>query len=490
MMASATVSAILFPAHDRPVRVREAFIFLAVTSFLIYAGIETGLGLYLALIPPSLLAGIWLMRHPVYWMAAVILGYMQILWQWTTGMTVFELVHGVIFYGGLGWWFFERVVVQRKPIEWSAGTKLFVAYLALVILTMPLSFAFDADAESVARETVIMAGLLFCIPIASEVRKPRDMKILATAGMMLPIIFALRNIASYQQKVLAAVQYWQVGASRAAESYFLLFFGLLLAISLLVSSRSNLWRFIWLSIIILCSVACVLTFFRSLWITILLCIPAMGFFLGKRYWKSLLIYGTTSLAAVFILFQLLFGGRFDVNVIGKSVADRFTSSSRVKIDPSLRNRNTEAERTLAMALSSPIVGTGISTTSEFINKIVFRTVRARWNHNAFPWMLYHFGIVGSLLLLASYFAYVVLGFRLHRRLVRSNAFDEATRFQLRALLVAGLTFLLGILFMFWINNPYLDRGSFLCFSCIYAFFDVLDRRLRAAAGSADTIRST
>ncbi len=470
----------LFPdLVDPPVGRGAAPIFLAIALSLLWFGLWSGLGFFMLLALLGVSAGVLILRRPLWWVIASILLYIPVFWSWTAEFTIYEMVHAVVFYGGILWWFFQRAVILRAPIRWSAGGLAYALFMLYLILLIPVSILYQAESFPLTRELFVMASVLFFVPLAHEIRTARDGRLVATVFMALPIIYSIRNFLQYKERILAAAQFWELEASRATDSYFLLFFLAILAVTFLVSVDKRWQRIFWLGVLVLGAGAVILTFYRAVWLSVIACYLFMGFLLGRRYWKILVGYGGVALLLAFLGFQLFFGQSISLTAIGTSISERFVSSKRLGRDPSLRYRIDEAEATLRQAGYNVILGSGISTTSRFLNFMTGRTVRARWNHNAFPWMLYHFGLVGSALLLISYFAYLRLGWRLFRRAREHPRLAPADRARLRTLIAGALAMLGGLLLQFWTGNPYLDRQSFLGLSIVYAFFEILDRELPA-----------
>jgi hypothetical protein len=161
------------------------------------------------------------------------------------------------------------------------------------------------------------------------------------------------------------------------------------------------------------------------------------------------------------------------------LSERFFSIQKFRVDPSVRNRNVEAWATFTEWQPSYLIGYGLSTESRYINIITFKTMRVRWNHNAMPWMLFHFGIIGSCILLTSFIAYIIQALLLFFRLKKEDWIPHGPRFMLRAISAGVFAVLATLLIVFWTGNPYTDRGSFLGLAFLYGFVDLITIKLDA-----------
>jgi hypothetical protein len=471
--------------YDKPVGIKAAVFFIFIASFGVIAGIYSGTGVFLAAAVIGFAGVVLLVRYPLLWFSAIILGYIPVLWQWSTEFTPTEFVHAIVLYGGLLWWFFERIILKRKNLFWSFGGKMLATLFLFIIAMIPVSLACNAEAVPLARETCIMGGLLLGVPLAHELKSRRDWTVVGGLLFIMFVAFSLRNIVQYRQKIISAIAYWQVGASRATESSYILLVGTIITVVLLFSVTQWRYRVLWLGSSIIGVIALILTFFRTVWISGCFAIILLFVILGRKFWKKIFVFGACSFVLGVLLFFTVFRTTFSLNAIESALTDRFASIKMYKVDPSVRNRNVEALASLKQIPPNVLIGYGLSTEVHFINMIIWVTVRTRWSHNAFPWMLYHFGIIGSLILLASFFGYLLQAFMMFIRARHINSFHFVPLEILRPLLAGVFVALVAILLNFWTSNPYIDRGCSLIFSVLYGFLDFTQMQFRAVVPETD-----
>ncbi len=471
-------TSILFPSlSDQPVGLRSGLIFIALISLLVLFGMYTGLGLYIALLIVGTALLIIIVRFPFVWIVSIILGYIPILWMPSISFTPLEAIHAVLFYGGLAWWFFNRFVIQRKTIQWSLGEITYIFFFFYLLFLIPISIGYGGDQYIMMREIAVLSSILLFIPIKYEVKSVKQGKILFSLFVLMLIAFAAKNIAMYKQKALLVYQFWQIGASREAETAFMLLVLTLIAVALIVCSKKVRHQLWWMLIFVVSLVACILTFYRTIWFLAMVGIVIMGFFVGKIYWARLLRYVLLACTLGVLGFQFFLSDTFSITDMASSISERFLTTKKLSKDKSLMNRQRETDKTLDQLGWNVILGHGLGTEVRYNNLIDYRTVRTTWTHNAYPWMLYHFGIIGSLLLLTSIFSFIWKGFAFHKKLRAIHYHDFGALFQVHVFVVTGLTILLSVLLFGWTINPWLGRSEFIVIALVYAFYEIVDREL-------------
>jgi len=451
--------------------------FLAVVLGFIALSFSMGLEMYAAFAIIGAVFFVLILRSEVVWVLAVILGYLPIFWHGTDELSLLEILHATLFYGGLLWWFFHRIVIMRKPIHWSIGGIMYVLFMIQIMVMIPFSLMNGADPYILTREITVMGSPLLFIPISNAFTTRTRQKLLVIALVPALASISIKNIFLYREKLVNVVAQWEVGASRQSESYFLIFALVIIAFSLLVSSyRLRMWlpsAFVFVT----STLAAAITFYRTIWVAILIGFVVMGFYLGMKYWKRASTYLALSMLGGFIIFSSFFGKVISFEAILTSVTARFVSVERYFSDPSIINRNIEARAALKKMGNSVVVGTGLATTVRYHNFFTKQINETSWTHNGYPWMLFHFGIVGSIFLLGSYLFFYRKGVLIIRRLATRKDLPPRLIFQWQALAAAGVAITVGIFAISVTINQFFGRQPALIFAVIWGMFEVWSREL-------------
>ena len=471
---SASTSVSFLPV-DTPISTRTTILFLVGISILIPVSFYLGLALVLAGLVFGIALAALLLHNTFLWFIAIVLGYFPIFISWGKDFTFtpIEAAHAILLYGGILWWFFSKTVIKRQGIQFSYGAKAWGLLVLYMLLLFPVSLIQQADPFIAFREITVMSSVLLLLPMKYELRTPAQRKIIVGLFIGMLTVVAIRNVVTFRQKAMQAIQFWQVGASRSPELFHLTLALFVIALAFMVSSKRFRHRVFWVLILMVSASAALLTFYRTVWLAATLSMIFLGLFLGRTYWKRVMGYGILAIVSGFIIIQTFFGQSIDLQTLGASLAERALTSKKITTDVSLRNRNEESISTLKSVGWNVLIGNGLGTRITYMNYIDWVTRRTSWTHNAFPWMIYHIGLIGSFLLLSSILWYLATGWRLQRHLTRDLRFDVETRFQLRALVLAGIALLLAELLIFWTINPILDRSGLLVMTLVFVFYELL-----------------
>ena len=464
---------------DAPLGARESTLFFVSVAVLYGAAAYLHLEFLLGLAIIGLGVGFLILRNEFLWIVAVIIGYLPVFWKTTDEFTPVEISQAVLFYGGLVWWFYRRIFIMREPIRWSAGGILFTAFFLYAMAMLPLSFMNEADPVFVARESAVLGSTLLFIPIRHVFTTPLRQRLLLILllGIVAPI--AVKNMMEYQQKVISAVAYWEIGASRKTESYFLFFVTATISFALLVSERKALLWFTWAGYFLVSIGAAILSFYRSIWATIIFGLGIMGLCLGMPYWRKAAGYGLAGISGAMIVVSIVFSATYALDIIGTSIADRFLSFSKYQVDPSLINRNVEAGALIDQTGMHLIVGHGLSSRVVFRNYITHHTVRSTWSHNGYAWLIHHFGLIGALLLIGAYMTYMFKAWALQWKLRQNSSLQPYDRYRWRSLLSACAAIGAGFLLVSVTSNQFLVRDAALAISIVWGMTDLWEEQLRS-----------
>ncbi len=473
MIAGAQVAQGPDTAHS----VKESAVFLFSTAAIMVLAFVLHLELILLFAVIGLLGALLVFQSPVAWISASVLGFVPVFWNIEAGLTPPEIAHTFLFYGGLIWWFFHRVVIARKPMHWTIGGILAILLFFQMAILAPISLGYGADPYVWIRELVILSTVLLLVPIAHECDTRTKQYIVGGALMLTLSALSVKNIYMYKQKVLEAVWLWQVGASRATETFYLVFVLAVLAAAPLIAAKGKKWMLLWAAVFVLGVTATIISFYRTIWVGALAGYFFMGLMLGRIFWKRAMKYAALALLMLAVLYPIFLADVVPLDVMWASISSRFESIGSYGTDVSVTNRDAEANTMLNNIDGNWLLGKGLSTTVHFTKLTTMTTIDPTWTHNGYAWIINHYGILGTLLLFGSWLSYVFLGWRTERRLRTADWLEDDDRFRVRSFIAAAIAVVLATFLISLTINQFLSHESGLVFAVLFGLIEAWNREV-------------
>ncbi|MBR9978200.1 MAG: hypothetical protein KFH87_08945 [Bacteroidetes bacterium] len=466
--------------YDTPLSWKETAIFLSVVLGVMLLAFYLHLEYPLLLAVTAVLGALLVMQNPVVWISLSILLLVPVFWQLEKGLTPQEVVHAVLYYGGLLWWLFHRVVIARKPLHWSLPGILSVALLLQMLLLAPVSFGYGAEPYVWLREMAVLSSVLMFIPIAHECDTRTKQYIVGAVLLLTLAILATKNIFLYKQRVVAAVWMWQVGASRASDTFYLVFSLAVLGMVPLLAARRKLMVLFWAGILVVGITSTVLSFYRTIWVTALASYALMFMMLGRDIRRRMLKYAAVVALLVVAAYPLFLEDVISVDVLWRSISSRFISIGDYRIDVSVENRHAEARAILGDIGGHWFLGKGMSVPAHFTKLTSMTTIEPTWTHNGFAWALRHFGIVGIFLLFTAWLLFAWRAFRLTRWFRDAPGYDPDERLRLRLFAGAAVAVILSTFLISLTINQFFGQEAGYVLAVLFGFIDLWWREKKTA----------
>lgn len=457
--------------YDTPLSWKETTIFLSVVFGVMLLAFYLHLEYPLLLAVTGVLGALLVMQNPVVWISLSILLLVPVFWELEEGLTPQEVVHAMLYYGGLLWWLFHRVVIARKPLYWSLPGVLSFALVLQMALLAPVSFGYGAEPYVWLREMAVLSSLLLFLPIAHECDTRSKQYIIAGVLLLTLTILATKNIFLYKQRVVAAVYMWQVGASRASDTFYFVFALAVLGIVPFLAARRKLTILFWAGVLAIGIGSTVLSFYRTIWVTALASYALMFMMLGRDIRRRMLRYAAVIGVLILVAFPLYLDSVIPTDVLWRSVSSRFESIGDYRIDVSVENRNAEARSILDDIGGNWLLGKGMSVPGHFTKLTSMTTIEPTWTHNGYAWALRHFGIVGTVLLFTAWLLFAWRAYRLTHWFRDAPGYDADERLRLRLFAGASVAIILSTFLISLTINQFFGQEAGYVLAVLFGFID-------------------
>jgi O-antigen ligase len=328
--------------------------------------------------------------YPKFWIYTVTFSTFIFFGENEKGVSVFDVLTGLFYIGGLIIWFFTEIIINRRKIIEDSWEFSFLLFFLLLPLTYLGFFDNDLSFLDWSRGYILYALMLYYFPMKRLLKTKEDWLIFANIFVFVTFLTGLKQIYYYYTNIISDLMYaYQIGTSIRTNQ--LLYSFVLSFLFLIYFEIKSKWKqfaiFIILSIILL---ALATSFSRIFWITSAFCLMVsfMNYKLFDKF-KFFIIIAATGLIFYVALSLML---KDNLKVGWQFLNKRVTSSSAGTKDVSATARFVEWDKVLIKIKESPIVGQGINKNFIYNSPISDITINHNIIHNGYLHMLYFFGI--------------------------------------------------------------------------------------------------
>ncbi len=418
----------------------------------IIAGAVLGLALY-----------IYILADDERWLLVSIVSHLLLFLRVSAGsgenpaIGIPEIIFSAIFFPGLLLWFAKRLYAHEIFVKgWE--DIILIAFLIYALLGIFVSASQGFSLEKGIREFLLFVPLLFIFPVRKEAEKKNGRTLMIWALLLMSAAVGLVIITRYRLDLLAAKYLWQVVGNRQQKEESLYMSSIIILFAFVVGNRYS--KTILLPLLALEMFALAITFSRGYWITTVLGLLGLLFFLkgqARRRMMRLTVVGVLFAAVVGIVVLPQIFGSFLTGL-----AERLTSISTNAL--TLHSRLVESEAVLQKVSLSPVIGYGLGSLFSYFDVITHLDIRTWYIHNGYLFLLFKFGIVGFVLFISMYMKRVVTLVRLWQ----GTSFTDENPFVSAILLIS-----LMMLFISVTSPQFYDRGSLLILSITWGIGDSL-----------------
>jgi O-antigen ligase len=395
----------------------------------------------------------WTFARPVRALSVIILGNL-ILLSTSEEISSMEVAFGVYLFGYLGYWAWQRVFVDCKPILEHVSDSLLVAFYVVALCTFPVVVLGGESPLWWFRELLTLSQLLLFFPMRDAFREPRGMITIVVMFLGMSCIVAIRNLVNYNAAAAVVSYVWELGASRQAFGDHLFFPAVVMLLSLWVHLRNRHWAFTLVPVFAAFALALALTFSRGFWLAAVIGACLLFWLVGKRERVRLGVAATVA-AGLGVLVVALFLGDLGQSVLN-ALLMRIASAGGAIKDASFVNRLVESNEAIRRILEQPVFGYGVGAMFPRYDVLLDRTVSTLYIHNGYLFLLYKVGIVGTLPYVGFLFVVMWKGVR--------RAFDGSAE-GIPLAIIRGCTAILpAMLIVSFTSNVFIQKQSLLVLS--------------------------
>jgi O-antigen ligase len=329
------------------------------------------------------------------------------------GLDLGELGYYAMWAATLAFVFIPHLFSARLKVE-NALDKYYILFSITVLLALFVGLAFSSTGVAPLIEVLYFySGILFFFAIRPHLDDKHFRIGLFAVFFLIFLYVILRTYLSYRSAILNAIQEWELNFARGAGNENFLLIGVIFVSAALLYAQ-KVWHKTALTILFVLTVgAIIVTLTRSLWVTSVLGIGIVGFYVGKSQRRRLIGYvGVAGILATIVGLIYL-----DVTLfILELLAIRFQSFTQGLQDISVTDRIYETQRVWDMIIQNPILGWGYGTEFQKYDVLFRRTSSfTSYIHNGYLVIWFKNGIVGLFAILAYVLTLFIYAFRIYKK---------------------------------------------------------------------------
>jgi O-antigen ligase len=396
------------------------------------------------------------------WLIVAILAHLILFLRkhMTNEVSVYQAVaYSVIFFPGLIWWFAKRLTETKKIIEHWTEFAL-IAFIGFAFLSIGWASLYDFSMVKGAREFALFIPYLMYFPIRDYVAE-NDEKYIVIALLFVAMTVAIFDVVQYRLTMVTAHYFWQVMGARENVGEELMVSAIIIMFGFIATKRFNFYLIA--PLIAISTMGLVLTFSRGYWGTGAFGLLLLVIILKGPPRRRIIKFGMLSAVAVFLVAAFVFP-KLLLDLV-KGLGTRIGQLRGQ--DLSLQSRLAESSAALEHFLVSPVIGYGMGAEFSFFNPIGRVTSTSWYIHNGYLFMLYKFGLVGTILYFLFYLRMLVLTAREARA-----AIEEKTKI----LLFSFFCIMASMLLVSFTSPQFYDRVAILILTIFWGISSGISKR--------------
>ncbi len=397
-----------------------AIAFIAIAGVYIVAVVAEE---YLLFVPLAILgiAGILLLfQYPVANLVVLLCSVVLAL-NFEPGFQLTEVLFGLYYAAFMAVWFARTALDPRKRVIGSTADVLLTGFLIYVAASFVLTLLFGGDLRTAISEYVALSMLGFYFPVRDFCREHYHgartiVWIIAAIG----VFVAVRNLMIYTTRLGNVEHMYQIMTGRVIINDNVLMVASVAGLVLVLFSERLRNRGFTLVIFLVILMGLVFTQSRAFWVTFVFCAMVLFVIIEMKYKRRMAVLLGAGLLCFLTAGLVLFGDL--LSLILTALIDRMaTIGSAAESDISLRSRGYEALAVIERIIRNPVMGHGVGVSFDFFDVIDKVTKVRTFIHNAYVSLLYRFGLIGFLLMLAFWLLVITRSVHVARKLTQRRS---------------------------------------------------------------------
>jgi O-antigen ligase len=333
-----------------------------------------------------------------YWIYAVVLGFVLFMAQDKDGISAIDIAAAVGYNFTLLLWFLVKILVRSEQTLYntsptkhkhkyryklditSISDKLFVLFFVLMLSNVVIAFFNGVSPTDWIREYVLWTLMLYYFPIKEYFKEVHSVNVLLFLFAVVILILDFKQFYSYFRLMKDITYAYQIGTSiRINQELYAA--SIITSVALFFYSNTKRAKALALVVAMVTIGALISTFSRGFWLSVMLCLLLLLYFLSAKQIVQFFAIVVLGVGIMFGTISIAFPKQADAMV--EYIAQRFTSSSKVKTDKSMNSRYLEWAEVAKEIKESPIVGHGLRKKFSFYNNITRATGTTAWIHNSY-----------------------------------------------------------------------------------------------------------
>ncbi len=372
-------------------------------------------------------------RFPKMWIYLVAICTVPFLTTSGEGLSVADVVLGVVYLGGLIIWFYYILFIKKDKIVRNIADWLVIFFYITAFGCVIIAYINDVDFIDAFKEYANFSVLLLYFPIRYYFHEQEDLRKLLTVFAVSIFIVELIHFYKYYTAATTNLVYaYQL--ARTVKTNQALFTAAAIS-GIIFFFYTKGWRNRLLLGIFsgLSTAALITTFSRAFWIVLIVQVGILFLLLPNRKKIELGIL-TLSLSAIVLALAFLFM-KDNTKLLLGVVEARFVSASKGTKDISIQARFAEYEATFVKIRENPLGGNGFFKSFSYLDPLTGYTLTAPINHNGYIYLTYRLGFPLAIVYILFFLYYLFKSIKY--TILIKNSFHKA-------LAIAALMFLLLI----------------------------------------------
>lgn len=312
------------------------------------------------------------------------------------GVNFFDIFFAIYYSGTIAFWFFWYLFVQKKSFISNIADFLLFLFYILCIVNLFIAVLNGVPFLTATRELLVFFYTLFYFPIKEYFG---ERKYFVNFLIILAVSLIINDLGQfyeyYSRLSEGGLQYAYQFAAAVRINQSIYSFTIISGIVLFFVPQKKSTKFIIFLLVLLTTLALVITFSRTFWAIVLAELVLLLFFLQLKHKIQLSLY-IASIAVIFLLVANIFFGNIS-KIFFQVLENRLTSTTQGKADISVQTRLNEWKVAISKIEELPMGGNGFAKKFPYYNPISQSTFNSHLIHNGYLFLMHRVGIPMSLL---------------------------------------------------------------------------------------------